>query len=230
MGHSRTVVLVDTNEIVRRGLCSLLHSEPGLRVIAEAATAGDGMAHVTRFVPDVLVMDPVTLPDAGGFDMCRRIRAQVPGVRVVMLVERADERAVVPSVRAGATGIVSKCASLPEIRRVILAAAVGVPALDAPATAALFEHLRRRGAGPDEVDDLTDLQQRVLTRVVAGRTNKEIARELTLSEKVVKTCLSRIFTRLHVGRRAQAAVLFAANGSDRDGATAASAGASGARR
>ena len=92
MGHSRTVVLVDTNEIVRRGLCSLLHSEPALRVIAEAATAGDGMAHVTRFVPDVLVMDPVTLPDAGGFDMCRRIRAQAPGVRVVMLVERVSAR------------------------------------------------------------------------------------------------------------------------------------------
>lgn len=208
MGDPRTtIVILDRNEMARRGLRALFHAQPRLHVIADCATAGEAVAHVTRFLPDVLVMDPA-LPDASGFETCHRIREQAPAVRVVMLVGRTDERAVVAGVRAGATGVLSKRAPLVEICRAVHAAAAGASLLDPPATAALLEHVRRQSAGADRGEALTDLERRVLALVVEGRTNKEIAHDVAISEKTVKSHLSKAFAKLHVTRRAQAAVLF----------------------
>jgi DNA-binding NarL/FixJ family response regulator len=202
-----TIVVLDRHEIVRKGLRTLFHSQPGLQVIGECATAREAIAQVTRFLPDVLVMSP-GLPDASGFDTCRQLRAQAPSVRVVMLVASADERAVVAGVRAGATGVVSRRAPLTEICRAVRAAAAGTSLLDAPATAALLEHVRSRGTEADGSEALTDLERRVLALVVEGLTNREIAQALAISEKTTKGHLSRAFAKLHVTRRSQAAVLF----------------------
>lgn len=207
MGDQRTtIVILDGDDMARRGLRALFHAQPGLHVIADCATAPEAVGHVTRFLPDVLVMDPA-LPDASGIDTCRRIREQAPAVRVLMLVGRADERVVVAGVRAGAVGVLSKRAPLAEISRAVREVAAGASLLDPQATAALLEHVRRQNAGA-EGDGLTDLERRVLGLVVQGRTNREIAHELAISEKTVKSHLSRAFAKLHVTRRAQAAVLF----------------------
>jgi DNA-binding NarL/FixJ family response regulator len=203
----RTIILLDRHEIVRKGLRTLFHSLPGLHVIGECATAHEAIGLVSRFLPDVLVMSQV-LPDAGGIDTCRRVRARAPSVRVVMLVGSADERAVVAGVRAGATGVVSQRAPLTEICRTVQAAAAGTSLLDAPATAALLEHVRGRSAEPEGHEALTDLERRVLALVVDGLTNRQIARELAISEKTTKNRLSRAFAKLHATRRTQAAVLF----------------------
>jgi DNA-binding NarL/FixJ family response regulator len=130
-----TIVILDRHEIVRKGLRTLFHSQPGLQVIGEGATAREALAQVTRFLPDVLVMSP-SLPDASGFDTIRQIREQTPSVRVVLLVGSAEERAVVAGVRAGATGVVSRRAPLAEICRAVRAAAAGTALLDAPSAAA----------------------------------------------------------------------------------------------
>jgi DNA-binding NarL/FixJ family response regulator len=206
-----TLVVLDRHELVRKGLRTLFHSLPGLHVIGECATAQEAITQVTRFLPDVLVMSPV-LPDASGFDTCRRIRARAPSVRVVMLVASADERAVVAGVRAGAMGVVSQRAPLSEICRAVRAAAAGTSLLDAPATAAILEHVRGRHAEPDGTGALTDLEHRVLSLVVDGLTNREIAHELAISEKTTKGHLSRAFAKLHATRRTQAAVLFISEG------------------
>jgi DNA-binding NarL/FixJ family response regulator len=207
-GTRTTIVILDQHEVARRGLRTLFHAQPGLRVIAECATAPDAIACVTRFRPDVLVMDAV-LPGVGGSATCRRIREQAPAVRVVLLVPRADADAVVAGLRAGATGVVSTRASLDEICRAVRAAAAGAPLLDAPATAALLEHVRCQRDGDAQGEALTELERRALGLVVEGRTNKEIAQALALSEKTVKGHLARAFAKLHVTRRAQAAVRFA---------------------
>ena len=202
-----TIVILDRHEVVRTGLRALLHSQPGLHVIGECATARETILQVTRFLPDVLVMSSL-LPDASSFDTCRQIREQAPSVRVVMLVTSADERAVVASVRAGATGVVSRAAPLAEVCRVVRAAAAGTALLDAPATAALLEHVRGRSVGSDGGGALTDLERRVLSLVVDGLTNRAIGQALAVSEKAVKHHLSRAFAKLNATRRAQAAVLF----------------------
>jgi DNA-binding NarL/FixJ family response regulator len=208
MGESpTTIVILDRNEIARRGLRALFHSHPGLQVIADAATAQEVTPQIIRFQPDVLVMDPV-LPDASGFEVCQQLRARAPDLRVVVLVSRVEERVVVAAVRAGATSVLSKRAPLDDICRAVRAAAAGEPLLDAPATAALLGHVRRQHAPADAGEALTDVERRVLRLVVDGRTNREIGQTLSLGEKTVKTHLARAFAKLHVTRRAQAAVLF----------------------
>jgi DNA-binding NarL/FixJ family response regulator len=217
MGDARTtIVILDDNEITRRGLRALLHAQPDLHVSADYGTAQEAITHIARFTPQVLVMDPA-LPDASGFDTCRHVSEQRPGVRVVMLVARVDERTVGAAVRAGATAVLSKRAPLSEICDAVRAAAAGVARLDTPATAALFEQVRRQGAGRGGGEALTELERRVLARVVAGRTNREIGHELGISEKTIKSHLSRVFAKLHVTRRARAAVLFVADGRAGDG-------------
>jgi DNA-binding NarL/FixJ family response regulator len=208
MGESRTaIVILDRDEMTRRGLHRLLQAQPGLHVIAESATAQQAAAQVTRLRPDVLVMDPV-LPDASGVDLVQRMRAQAPALRIVVLLPRVEERGVVAAVRAGAMGIVSKDAPLAEICRAVRAAAAGEPVLDAPATAALLACVRRQQAADEAGEALTGVERHVLALVVAGRTNKQIAQALSMGEKTVKTRLARAFAKLHVTRRAQAAVVF----------------------
>jgi DNA-binding NarL/FixJ family response regulator len=146
-------------------------------------------------------------PDASAFDTCRRIREQAPSVRVVLLVARADERAVVAGVRAGAISVLSPRAPLTEIARAVRAAASGSSVLDAAATAALLQYGRDQGAEPD---GLTELERHVLALVAHGLTNRAIAHELAIGDKSVKNHLSRAFPKLNASRRAQAAVLFLA--------------------
>lgn len=206
-----TMVIADANEMTRRGLRALLHAQPDLHVDAECATARETVVEVERFGSRMLVMDPA-LPDASGFETCRRLCERLPALHVVMLIARPVERTVVAGLRAGATAILSKRASLSDIRDTVRAAAAGVARLDGLATAALVEHVRHPSARLDGDAALTDVERRVLARVVAGRTNKQIGHELALSETTVKSHLSRAFTKLHVTRRARAAVLFVANG------------------
>lgn len=201
-----TIVILDGREVVRKGLRTLLHSQPGLHVIGEWATAREAVPQVTRFLPDVLVMGSVH--DASGVDTCRRIHEQVPPVRVVMLVAATDEHAVVAGVRAGATSILSMRAPLAEMCRAVRAAAAGTPLFDAPTTAALIEHVRRGSAEPNGRAGLTDLERRALSFVVDGLTNKAIARQLGISDKAVKNQLSRAFAKLNATRRTEAAVLY----------------------
>lgn len=206
-----TIVIVDDDEMTRRGLRALLHAQADLHVSADCGTAEEAVAHVARIRPHVLVMDPA-LPDASGFDACRPMRERRPGLRVVMLLARVDEYAASAAVRAGATAVLSKRARLSEICEAVRDAAAGVPRLDRAATAALFEHVRAQDGGRNGGGVLTELERRVLGCVVAGRTNKEIGRELDISEKTVKGHLSKAFAKLHVTGRTRAAVLFLADG------------------
>ena len=208
MGDPRTtIVIFDRNEMARRGLRALFSSQPGLQVIGECATAPEAAALVSRFLPDVLVVDPVP-PEADGFDICEHVRAQAPRVRVVALLSRVEEPIVVAAVRAGATGVVSKRAPLSDMCRAVRAVAAGDAVLDAPSTTAVLAYVRRQHARPEAADTLTETERRVLALVAEGRTNKEISQALSLGQKTVKTHLARAFTKLHVSRRAQAAVLF----------------------
>jgi DNA-binding NarL/FixJ family response regulator len=215
-----TIVILDASETARRGLRALLHEQPDLHVVADCASARDACNQVARFAPRVVVMDFV-LPDASGPEACRLLRAQASALRVLALLSQVDGRAVMAAVRAGAVGIVSKRAPLAEITAAVRAVAAGVSRLDAATTAALVEQLRHDAAGVDGDDTLTEEEHRLLVRVAAGRTNKEIARELGVSEKSVKTRLSRAFAKLGVTRRARAAVVFAADGAVRDAPTSA---------
>jgi DNA-binding NarL/FixJ family response regulator len=204
------LVVVDDHEVVRQGLVALLDRKEGFQVVAEAGTVAEAIATARRYQPDIVVMD-VRLPDGSGVEACRDIRAERPETRVVMLTSYPDEEAVLSAIVAGASGYLLK-----QIRGRDLVAALetvgrGESLLDPAVTEKVLERVRRIATGgqSDELAALTAQEQRILLLVAEGKTNKEIAAEIYLSDKTVKNYVSSILSKLNLERRAQAAAFVA---------------------
>lgn len=204
------VLLVDDHEVVRVGLRSLLGRERRIEVVGEAGTAAEAVAQAARLRPDVVVMD-VRLPDGSGVEACREIRSADPKVHVIMLTSYADEEAVFNSILAGASGYLLKQIRGQELVRAIETVAAGQSLLDPAVTQKVLERVKRLASGrePDEIAQLSAQERKVLALVAEGKTNKEIAAALGLSDKTVKNYLSHVFEKLHLSRRAEAAAFFA---------------------
>jgi len=209
-GRKIAVLLVDDHEVVRVGLRSLLARERGIEVVGEAGSAAEAVAQASRLRPDVVVMD-VRLPDRSGVEACREIRAETPEAQVIMLTSYADEEAVFASIMAGASGYLLKQIRGQELVRAIETVAAGQSLLDPAVTQKVLEKVKRLAAGHqlDEITSLSAQERKVLALVAEGKTNKEIAAALGLSDKTVKNYLSRVFEKLNLSRRAEAAAYFA---------------------
>lgn len=204
------LLLVDDHEVVRQGLAALLARRPAFQVVAEAGTVAGALAAARRVRPDLVIMD-VRLPDGTGIEACRDIRAEMPETRVVMLTSYPDEDAVLAAILAGASGYLLK-----QIRGRDLVAALesvgrGDSLLDPAVTERVLERVRRvaAGAGPDELGELTSQERKILMLVAEGKTNREIAAQVFLSDKTVKNYVSSILSKLNLQRRAQAAAFVA---------------------
>ncbi|MBI2014489.1 MAG: response regulator transcription factor [Candidatus Rokubacteria bacterium] len=175
------------------------------------------MAQARHLRPDVIVMN-VRLPDRSGVEACREIRAEAPDTHVVMLTSHADDDAVLASIMAGASGYLLKQARGQELARAIETVARGQSLLDPGVTQKVLDRMKRLVAGqePDGMAALSPQEQKVLALVAQGKTNKEIAGELGLSDKTVKNYLSHVFEKLSVARRAEAAAFFARRQAPRD--------------
>ena len=209
-GQKIRVLLVDDHEVVRVGLRSLVARERGMEVVGEAADAAEAVAGAARLRPDVVVMD-VRLPDRSGVEACREIRSADPTVKVIMLTSYADEEAVFNSILAGASGYLLKQIRGQELVRAVETVAGGQSLLDPAVTQKVLEKVKRLASGgqPDEITQLSTQERKVLALVADGKTNKEIAATLGLSDKTVKNYLSHVFEKLNLSRRAEAAAFFA---------------------
>lgn len=207
--HQIRILLVDDHEIVRRGLKTVLEDHGNLVVIGEAGTVKQGVIEALRLKPDVTVMD-LRLPDGSGVEACRQIRAQAPDSKVVILTSYADEDALYSAVMAGAAGYILKDLDAGKLRDALVTVAEGGSLLDPKMTTTVLERLRR-GATQHPADDpfstLTPQEDRILALIGDGLTNREIAEQLSLSEKTIKNYVSQIYAKLHVERRSQAARL-----------------------
>lgn len=204
------VLIVDDHEVLRVGLRSLLSRERGIEVVGEAGMAEAAVDLVGRLRPDVVIMD-VRLPDRSGVEACREIRSADPTTRVIMLTSYADDEAVFGSIIAGASGYLLKEIRGQELVRAIETVAAGQSLLDPAVTQKILEKLKRLASGRphDEIAQLSGQEQRVLALVAEGKTNKEIAAAMGLSDKTVKNYLSHVFEKLKLTRRAEAAAFFA---------------------
>src|SRR5579864_309573 len=203
------ILLVDDHEVVRAGVRMLLEHRPNMKIVGEASTAAAAIAEAARTTPDVVIMD-VRLPDGSGVEACREIRSARPATRVLMLTSFADEEAVDASVMAGASGYLLKQTRSAELIHAIEVVAAGESLLDPTVTHQLLTRFRRLGgSGGAIIDALTEQERRVLALVGDGKTNREIAAALHLSEKTVKNYVSALLGKLHVQRRAAAAALAA---------------------
>lgn len=204
------LLVVDDHEVVRRGLVSLLDRRAGFEVVAEAGSVAESIEAAARFEPDLVIMD-VRLPDGSGIEACREIRTARPTTRVIMLTSYPDEEAVLSAIIAGASGYLLKQVRGRDLVSALEAVGRGESLLDPAVTEKVLERVRRvaTGSASDELADLTSQERKILLLVAEGKTNKEIAGEIYLSDKTVKNYVSSILTKLNLQRRAQAAAFVA---------------------
>jgi two-component system, NarL family, response regulator DevR len=209
------IMLVDDHDVVREGLRALLSRRDGFDIVAQAATVAEAVTEAARTQPDVIVMD-VRLPDGSGIEACRTIRDARPETRVIMLTSYADEDAVLASILAGAAGYVLKQTRGSALADAIESVASGDALLDSSVTQKVLE--RVRAAQQPKADDpmaALNAQEHTIIRLIAeGKTNKEIAAEIFLSDKTVKNYVSSILNKLNLHRRSEAAAFIARR--DRD--------------
>ena len=201
--------MVDDHEVVRVGLRTVLHNNHGITVVGETGTKAAAVREVTRLRPDIVLMD-VRLPDGSGVDACRAILASHPTTRIIFLTSYADDDSVLASVVAGAQGYVLKNIDSRLLIRSIRAVSKGRSILN---PALIQRALNWIKAWPAQActmrgQSLSPQEERVLALVAEGLTNKEIAATMQLSDKTVKNYLAKMFQKLHISRRAQAATFF----------------------
>ena len=204
------LLVVDDHEVVRQGLVALLDRRDRFQVVAEAGTVEEALEATRRFHPDLVVMD-VRLPDGSGIEACREIRAEFPATRVVMLTSYPDEEAVLSAIIAGASGYLLKQIRARDLVSALESVGRGESLLDPAVTEKVLDRVRRIASGTyqDELAQLTAQEQKILMLVAEGKTNKEIASEVFLSDKTVKNYVSSILSKLNLERRAQAAAFVA---------------------
>jgi two-component system response regulator DevR len=204
------LLVVDDHEVVRQGLVSLLERREHFQVVAEAGTAAEAVEMARKFEPDLIVMD-VRLPDGSGIEACREIRAEFPRTRVVILTSYPDEEAVLSAIIAGASGYLLKQIRGRDLVSALESVGRGESLLDPAVTEKVLDRVRRIATGTytDEMAQLTQQEQKILLLVAEGKTNKEIASDVFLSDKTVKNYVSSILSKLNLERRAQAAAFVA---------------------
>ncbi|MFD4721990.1 response regulator [Streptomyces sp. NPDC058423] len=206
------VFLLDDHEVVRRGLRDLLDAEPDIEVVGEAGTAQQALARGPAVRPRVAVLD-VRLTDGDGVTVCRELRSRMPELACLMLTSFDDEDALLDAIMAGAAGYVLKQIKGSDLVSAVRTVATGQSMLDPATTARLMHSLRSPEEAPAPEDErlavLSPRERAVLGLIGRGMTNRQIGKELYLSEKTVKNHISRLLSKLGVERRVQAAVIAA---------------------
>lgn len=204
------VLIVDDHEVVRMGLRSLLERRDEIAVIGEGGSAEDAVRLARELRPDVVVLD-VRLPDASGVEACREIRSELPATKVIMLTSYSDDEALFASIMAGASGYLLKHVRGRDLADAIRTVYRGGSLLDPVVTQRVLERVRGGRAHTSEEEErlasLTPVERRILGLIADGMTNKEIADVLHLSDKTIKHYVSNILSKLHVGRRSEAAAI-----------------------
>jgi DNA-binding NarL/FixJ family response regulator len=204
-----TVVVADDQSAVREGLVLLLGTVPGIIVTGEAEDGEAAVEVVEAKTPQVVLMD-LNMPRCDGVEATRRIRASHPHTQVVVLTTYSDDESIIAALQAGALGYLTKDATRAEIGRAVLAAAAGQAVLDPEVQQRLLLAAARApaasaaGAADPADTDLTPRESEVLRLIAAGKSNREIARTLFVSEATVKTHINRIFAKTGSRDRSQA--------------------------
>lgn len=209
MSKQIKILLVDDHEVVRMGLRTLLERRENIAVVGKAGTVEEAVAAAERTEPDVIVMD-IRLPDGSGVDACREIRGQRPETKVIMLTSYADDEAIYGSIMAGAAGYLLKQTRGQDLASAIGRVAAGESLLDPGITEKVLKRMRQLAEGEsDDLAALTPQERKIIGFIAEGKTNKEIAEVVFLSDKTVKNRVSSILSKLNLRRRSEAAAFIA---------------------
>jgi DNA-binding NarL/FixJ family response regulator len=198
------VLLVDDHQVVRRGLRTFLEIQDDIEVVGEAADGAEGVARSEELHPDVVLMD-IKMPGTDGIEALRKLRELENPAKVLIVTSFTEQRTVVPALRAGASGYVYKDVDPDALAGAIRSVYAGHVLLQPEVAGALLAQ-EDAGGGTGRGSTLTDREREVLGLIADGRSNREIARALVLSEKTVKTHVSNILMKLDLSDRTQAAL------------------------
>jgi DNA-binding NarL/FixJ family response regulator len=215
-------VVADDQRAVREALATVLDAEPGFEVVGLAADGDEAVELARRLSPEVVLMD-LRMPNVDGVAATRRLAAELPAVKVVVLTTFADDASLLGALEAGALGFLTKDAGREQIALAVRSAAAGQAVLDPLAQASLLRAASPVGAGAGTgpavaiepsgpaaaelaplLDDLTPREADVLRAIAAGQSNTEIATQLFISEATVKSHINHLFAKIHARSRAEA--------------------------
>ena len=199
------ILIADDHAVVREGLRALIDTEPGMRLVGEAADGLEASQKSAALEPDVILLDLV-MPRMGGLEAIREIKERNPRARILVLTSFAEDDKVFPAIKAGALGYLLKDASPSELLQAIRDVYRGEPSMHPTIARKLMRELRRPAELPPTEEPLTERELEVLQLVARGLSNQEIADELVVSERTVRTHVSNILGKLHLANRTQAAL------------------------
>lgn len=199
------MMLVDDHAVLRDGLRSILEIEPDIEVVGEAVSGNEVLSIVEQCVPDVILMD-INLPGKDGVEVTALVKKHFPRSKILVLTTYDHEEYFMSSLRAGADGYLLKDATSEQVVEAIRTVYQGNSIIHPSMTRKLVTyHQQQQGVKPNE-HELTEREKEVLLALVNGLSNKEIAKQLFISDKTVKIHISKIFKKLNVKSRSQAVI------------------------
>jgi two-component system, NarL family, response regulator LiaR len=205
MSSTIRILIADDHAIVREGLRALLATEPGMELVGEAPDGATAVDLARSLKPDVILLDMI-MPRLDGLEAIGEIKRENPDARILILTSFAEDEKVFPAIKAGALGYLLKDSSPQELLQAIRHVYRGESSLHPTIARKLIRELSQPSPLPPTVDPLTEREVEVLRLVAQGLTNDEIAGQLYLSERTVRTHVSHILDKLHLANRTQAAL------------------------
>ena len=200
------ILLVDDHEVVRLGIKALLSNYPEYEVVTEAGNADDAVSKAREYQPDVIIMD-IRLPGKSGIDATKEIIEELPDTKIIMLTSFAEDDLLFDAINAGAYGYILKQIGSDDLIGALDAIGRGEALLDPALTQKVFKRVREasRKATDEAFATLSDQELRILSLISEGKTNKQIAADIFLSEKTVRNYVSSILSKLNLSTRSEAA-------------------------
>jgi two-component system NarL family response regulator len=207
------VLIADDHQVVREGLMSVLESKGDIEVVGLAADGKEAVSKARELAPDVIIMD-ISMPNMNGVEATRQIKKESPQIGIVVLTMYGDEEYIFDLVRAGAAGYLLKDADSAQIAKAIRAVSKGESMIHPSIAAKILNEFSQLSSGnaPNSTkasraeDDLSERELVVLRLMADGKSNKEIANELDISDKTIKNHIHHIFQKLHVTDRTKAVI------------------------
>ncbi|MBI2902082.1 MAG: response regulator transcription factor [Candidatus Methylomirabilis oxyfera] len=201
------MLIADDHTLFREGLSALLAREPDISVVGEATNSLEALRMAKALQPDVMLLD-IRMPGTSGLEVLHRIREEGPKIKVLVLSGFFEEELLVEAFEHGAKGYLQKITTHAELVKAVRATHAGEVWAEPKVLSQVLDSLLEKVNAPhlalsEMHSELTDREKEVVQRVTQGQTNKEIATDLGISEKTVKSHLSNVFNKLNIGRRLQ---------------------------